>query len=96
MAIVRLITADIAAPQPFTVSGNFQIYGTGSFGGGTAQLQRQNLAGTFEDIIAATYTSAFSDKITSDSGQKYRFTMSGSTTPALRIEVPNAQDFNEG
>ena len=95
MAAIRVITADIASPQPFSVSGDFRVYGTGTFGSGTAQLQRRNLAGTFEDIIAATYTTAFSDEILSDSGQIYRFTMTGSTTPALRIEIPNASDFSE-
>ena len=95
MSIVRRITADVASPTPFVVKGDFIVYLTGSFGGGTAQLERRNLDGDFEAIIGADYTTAVSDHITSGRTEVYRFPMSGSTTPTLRIEVPGATDFNE-
>ena len=93
MAIIRRITADIAAPVPFTVEGNFIIYSAGLFGGGTAQLQRMNLDGSYVDITSATYTALFNDEITSEGGDRYRIIMTGSTTPTLRIEIPGAVDF---
>jgi len=94
MSIVRNITADVSDPQPFTVRGDFIIYGAGSFGGGTAQLERENEAGGYESIVGAAYTAAFNDEITSASLQKYRIIMSGSTTPTLRIEISGADNFN--
>ena len=95
MAIVRSITADISDPTPFIVSGDFEIYGSGGFGSGTAQLERRNTSGDFEAIIGATYTSAFSDEVTARNAGIYRVVMTGSTTPTLRVEVPGATNFNE-
>ena len=95
MSIVRNITADVASPLPFTVKGDFIMYISGGFGSGTAQLERRNLDLTWTDIIGATYTSPATDEVTSGRTEVYRITVSGSTTPTIRIEVPGATDFNE-
>jgi len=95
MSIVRLITADVASPLPFTVKGDFIMYISGGFGGGTAQLQRRNLDDTWTDIIEATYTAAANDEVKSGRTEVYRITVASSTTPTIRIEIPGAKDFIE-
>jgi len=92
MAIVRNITADIISPKAFRVTGEFQIHGNGGFGGGTVQLERRQLDGTFVDVIGATYTSAFDDNITAAKNDVYLLSMSGSTTPSVKIEITGARD----
>ena len=94
MSIVRLITADVASPLPFVVKGDFIVYISGGFGSGTAQLERRGLDGVFTDIISATYTSPATDGITSGRSEIYRITVTGSTTPTIKIEIPGATDFN--
>ena len=94
MSIVRNITADVSSPTPFVVNGDFILYFSGGFGGGTAQLQRRGLDGVFTDVIGATYTAVATDEITSGRSEIYRLPVTGSTTPTIRLEVPGATDFN--
>ena len=95
MSIVRLITADVASPLPFTVKGDFIMYISGGFGGGTAQLERRNLDDTWTDIIDATYTAAATDEVRSGKTEVYRFPVNDSTAPTIRLEIPGATDFVE-
>ena len=90
MAINRSITADVSAPQAFRVNGPFIIHGSGGFGGGTVQLERRQLDGTFVDVVSATYTAAFDDEITATVNDVYRLPMDSSTTPTVVIEITNA------
>lgn len=95
MSIVRNITADVATPKPFVVNGDFIMYFSGGFGGGTAQLERRNLDGTYTDIIGGSYTEPATIEAKSGKSERYRITVTGSTTPTIRVEVPGATDFNE-
>lgn len=92
MAIKRTITADVSAPQGFRVDGEFEIHGSGTFGGGTVQLERRQLDKTFLPVIGADYTAAFDDVVTADVNGVYRFAMSGSTSPDVVIEITRSFD----
>jgi len=71
-----------------TVVGRVWVSVSGDFGsGGTAKVQRKNVAGTAVDIAGASYTAAGDDVIDfSDYAvNEVRVNLSGATSPSLKV-----------
>ena len=76
---------DTKGPVYVTVSG-------GTWGGGTLQIERQNSAGEWKNIVDGSFTADFAKVLHFPSGAEnsIRATLSGSTSPDLDVEVQAA------
>lgn len=79
--------------------GHVHIAGAGGFGGGTITLQ-QKINGTTYSVLdgtqtALTFTAAFDEVLYFGAGDRFRITLSGSTTPTLdwKIAGYSQEDF---
>jgi len=61
--------------------------GIGPFGSGTINIEKQNEDGTWYAVPEASYTANFSVEIKNNARAKFRYAMSGSTTPSVVMEI---------
>ncbi len=77
----------------FTATGSFEVHLTGTFGSGTVVLQKK-FNNSFSTIQGTAQTAASDYIFDSLSGGIYRFDVSGSTTPAIVLNVPGDPEAN--
>ena len=72
-----------------SVKGPIWVSLSGTFGGGTAIIQRKNSAGTAVAIVGESHT-VIADRVIdfpSDAVNEVRVTLSGSSSPSLAVSV---------
>lgn len=79
------VTAD-GDTEEFELLGNAEIRGTGGFGGGTVILEKK-VEGVFGPVAETSQTAAFDKILTVIDSGTYRYNVSGSTAPTLKLIV---------
>jgi hypothetical protein len=84
------ITVDATQSDSFTHQGKetLKVIATGGFGGGTLKLQfLAEDQTTWTDFPGASWTAAAAQQIAVEGPKKFRYDMSGATTPTVTLEL---------
>lgn len=95
--------ADLKGNNPITADGDYDFSASGSltditisgtWGGGTVTMKRQNPndTATYVDIPSGTYTADTTFVIRSAPQAGLRITLAGATTPSLNVGTGRAHD----
>ena len=81
--------------KEFHAVNDVRIHGDGTFGGGTIVLQEKQIDGTWQDVVAASYTEEFDDVFACGvEPATLRFNLSGSTAPTINLSARGEITFN--
>ncbi len=91
MAFTDSFTADADSANEFVATGTIRVHMVGTFGGGSLVLEEKQPDDTF-DALTDTAKTADADQLVhlGTEVSTLRFSLSGSTTPAISVVVKGA------